>query len=620
LASARLALAHFALARFDCKAAAAAPPAPQRFYVIVRSSAVVLEWFMLRRILPIPPNAVLLLPWLFALGCNSPATVTARTASAADTSGAAPLLQAIVASGKLADARWPDFKDYQPQVQAFYQSANYAPAWLRGGQPTPQALAVIAALETSRQKGLNPDDYDAPSWPKRLEALQTQPGNAEAAQFDAALTVAGMRYVSDLHVGRINPKHFKFGIDIAQKEYDLAAFLSQELVGATDVPHVLDEVEPPYDGYRRTEAALQTYLKLAALEQDQGQFAPLPETPKAVAPGDAYAAAGPLAQRLRLRGDLPQAAAVDPNSGIYAGALVDAVKHFQTRHGIAPDGKLGKETLRQLNTPLSVRVAQLSDALERWRWLPENFSPLPVAVNIPEFVLRVFNPDRTVAMRMNVVVGRALRSETPVFADAIQYIVFRPYWNVPPSIARGEIVPGIQKDPDYLAKKNMEITDSAGKVITAGAASPEVLAQLRAGRLMVRQRPGPKNSLGLIKFIFPNSHNVYLHSTPATELFERSRRDFSHGCIRVQQPAELAAFLLRSIQANGQPKWTLDAVKAAMQSGPDNQQVNLNPPVPVVIVYMTAVVEEDGEVYFFDDIYGHDKTLNAELAKGPPYP
>jgi murein L,D-transpeptidase YcbB/YkuD len=581
---------------------------------------------MLRRILPIPPNAVLLLPWLFALGCNSPATpraatVAARTASAADTSGAAPLLQAIVASGKLADARWPDFKDYQPQVQAFYQSANYAPAWLRGGQPTPQALAVIAALETSRQKGLNPDDYDAPSWPKRLETLQNQPGNAAAAQFDAALTVAAMRYVSDLHVGRINPKHFKFGIDIAQKEYDLAAFLSQDLVGATDVPHVLDEVEPPYDGYRRTEAALQTYLKLAAQEQDQGQFAPLPETPKAaVAPGDAYASAGPLAQRLRLRGDLPQAAAVDPNSGIYAGALVDAVKHFQTRHGIAPNGKLGKETLRQLNTPLSVRVTQLSDALERWRWLPENFSPLPVAVNIPEFVLRVFNPDRTVAMRMNVVVGRALRSETPAFADAIQYIVFRPYWNVPPSIARGEIVPGIQKDPGYLAKKNMEITDSAGKVVTAGAASPEVLAQLRAGRLMVRQRPGPKNSLGLIKFIFPNSHNVYLHSTPATELFERSRRDFSHGCIRVQQPAELAAFLLRSIQANGQPKWTLAAVKAAMQSGPDNQQVNLNPPVPVVIVYMTAVVEEDGEVYFFDDIYGHDKTLNAELAKGPPYP
>jgi murein L,D-transpeptidase YcbB/YkuD len=138
---------------------------------------------------------------------------------------------------------------------------------------------------------------------------------------------------------------------------------------------------------------------------------------------------------------------------------------------------------------------------------------------------------------------------------------------------------------------------------------------LRSGKLLVRQRPGPTNSLGLVKFMFPNEHNVYLHSTPAQQLFSQSRRDFSHGCIRVEKPAELAAWLLQD-----QPKWTLDAVKAAMQSGPDNQQVNLDRPVPVVIIYLTAVVEEDGEVFFFDDIYGHDRALNAVLAKGPPYP
>jgi murein L,D-transpeptidase YcbB/YkuD len=240
---------------------------------------------------------------------------------------------------------------------------------------------------------------------------------------------------------------------------------------------------------------------------------------------------------------------------------------------------------------------------------------LPVAVNIPEFVLRVFSPDHRIALRMNVVVGKAVRNETPVFAKDMKYIVFRPYWNVPYSITRGEIIPALVKDSGYLARKNFEITDQSGRIITSSAVSADVLAQLRSGKLLVRQRPGPTNSLGLVKFMFPNEHNVYLHSTPAQALFAESRRDFSHGCIRVQKPAELAAWLLQ-----GQPKWTLDAVKAAMQSGPDNQQVNLEKPVPVVIIYLTAVVEENGEVEFFDDIYGHDRKLNAVLAKGPPYP
>ena len=295
--------------------------------------------------------------------------------------------------------------------------------------------------------------------------------------------------------------------------------------------------------------------------------------------------------------------------------MVDGVKHFQTRHGLGADGRLGKDTVRQLNTPLSVRVQQLDDALERWRWLPADFSPLPVAVNIPEFVLRVFSPDHRVAMRMNVVVGKAVRNETPVFADEMKYIIFRPYWNVPLSITRGEIIPALQKDGGYLAKKNFEVTDQSGKIVTTGAVSADVLAQLRSGKLLVRQRPGPSNSLGLVKFIFPNEHNVYLHDTPAQSLFAQSRRDFSHGCIRVGKPADLAAWLLQD-----QPKWTPDAVKAAMQSGPDNQQVNLTPPVPVVIIYLTAVVEEDGEVYFFNDIYGHDQRAQCSASQGTALP
>jgi murein L,D-transpeptidase YcbB/YkuD len=553
----------------------------------------------------------ILVLWSMALGCPSQATPPPPQAANPLNSGAvAEQLQAIAAGGSIAGQRWPNFTDYRQQVQQLYAATNYAPVWVRDGRATPQALAVMAALESSRQKGLNPEDYDASRWPLRLHALQAAPGDANTvAHFDAALTVGAMRYISDLHVGRVNPRHFKFGIDVEQKRYDLPQFLAQKLLGANDVPQVLNEVEPPYYAYQRTEAALQTYLALAA----QDHSVPLPEVQKTVAPGDTYAGFDGLAQRLHLLGDLPQGAIVNP--GIYDGALVDAVKRFQTRHGLGADGRLGKETLRQLNTPLSFRVQQLEDALERWRWLPADFSPLPVGVNIPEFVLRVFSSDHRIAMRMNVVVGKAVRHETPVFAKDMKYIVFRPYWNVPLSITRAEIIPALQKDGSYLARKNFEVTDQNGRIVTSGAVSPDVLAQLRSGKLLVRQRPGPANSLGLVKFMFPNEHNVYLHSTPAPQLFSQSRRDFSHGCIRVEKPVELAAWLLQD-----QPKWTLDAVRAAMQSGPDNQQVNLTRPVPVVIIYLTAVVEEDGEVYFFDDIYGHDRSLNAVLAKGPPYP
>jgi murein L,D-transpeptidase YcbB/YkuD len=215
---------------------------------------------------------------------------------------------------------------------------------------------------------------------------------------------------------------------------------------------------------------------------------------------------------------------------------------------------------------------------------------------------------------MNVGVGKAFQHQTPVFAKKMKYIIFRPYWNLPVDIVRADIVPKLRRDPRYLARKGFEATDQNGRVIPGRSASAGTQAQIRSGRLMVRQKPGPSNALGLVKFMFPNEFDIYLHSTPTPQLFKQSRRDFSHGCIRVEKPAELAAFLLQD-----QPKWTLEKIKAAMQSGPDNQQVNLSRPVPVVIVYLTAIVEEDGEVHFYDDIYGLDRSLNDALAKGQPY-
>jgi hypothetical protein len=255
---------------------------------------------------------------------------------------------------------------------------------------------------------------------------------------------------------------------------------------------------------------------------------------------------------------------------------VDAVKRFQRRHGLDADGRLGSATIKQLNVPLRDRVLQIQVTLERWRWLPVEFSAPPIIVNIPDFRLRALNENNTVAMDMRVVVGKALRTQTPVFSRDMTYVVLRPYWNVPPGILRGEIVPAIQRDRGYIARKNYEVTTQGGEVVTSGEISDEVLAQLRAGKLTVRQKPGPANALGLVKLIFPNEHNVYLHSTPSQGLFSRSRRDFSHGCIRVEKPAELAAWVLRN-----NPGWTVEKVQQGMQSEKDNVTVSLAKPVPV---------------------------------------
>ena len=529
---------------------------------------------------------------------NEPAGATASSAVSSELRGMATKGQL---GNKLSTA------GEREQIKRLYETANFAPLWIKGDEPTSQATYLIEAMRASRLKGLNPSDYDAESLGTQSKSLKGASAAAQAS-FDASLTMATMRYISDLRVGRINPKHLKFGIDVQSKQYNLPEFIGKQVASAGNVQSVLDQTEPPYAGYRRIETTLKQYLDLAA----KGDGPKVPGGTKTVAPGDTYTGATPLAERLQLLGDLPQGGSFDS----YNGALVEGVKHFQARHGLATDGKLDASTLRELNTPLSARVQQIDDALERWRWMPTEFQQPPVLVNIPEFRLRAYSEDHQLALSMNVVVGKAAPTQTPVFTDDIRYIVFRPYWNVPAGILRRTVIPAIMKNSGYLARERFEVTDSTGRVVSP---NDDLVAGLRSGKYSVRQKPGPTNALGLIKFMFPNSHSVYLHSTPSTELFSRSRRDFSSGCIRVEKPAELAGFLLRN-QLDGQQPWTVALAQTAMDSGKDNRQVNLTVKVPVLILYVTAVAEEDGTVHFFDDIYGHDERLNALLAKGPPYP
>lgn len=520
-------------------------------------------------------------------------------------------IQTLVMSGSLEGMRWPNFSDYRKSLQELYQSVGFSPVWLRGTQPIPQALSMIEHFRNAGNNGLNPEDYDASRWEERIRALQGSSDGAAAPRFDVALSVCTMRYVSDLRIGRINPRHFDFGLSVEQKKYDLAQFLRDQILKASDLQAVLDKVEPPFAGYRRTELALARYAELA--RSDDGQQ--LPAVTKPIDPGQPYGGVTRLAALLRLVGDLPGDATLPADNQIYGGPLVDAVKHFQRRHGLDSDGRLGPATIKQLNVPLKNRVLQLQLTLEHWRWLPAEFSAPPIIVNIPDFRLRTFDENNKVVMDMRVVVGKSLRTQTPVFTREMTYVVLRPYWNVPSSILRGEIIPAVQRDRSYIAKKNYEVTTIAGKVVTSGEISDDVLAQLRAGKLAVRQKPGPTNALGLIKLIFPNEHSVYLHSTPSQTLFSRSRRDFSHGCIRVERPAELAAWALRN-----NPGWTLERVQQGMQGGTDDVTVTLVRRVPVFVVYGTALAYENGEVHFSDDIYGHDARLAAALAKGYPYP
>src|SRR5246127_2430558 len=262
-------------------------------------------------------------------------------------------IQTLVTSGNLEEMRWPNFSDYRSSIQEFYGPTGFDPAWVQGSQPLPQALSLIELFRNAWSKGFDPEDYDASRWEQRIGALQGSAG--AVARFDVALTVCTMRYLSNLRIGRINPRHFKFGLDIEHKKYDLAQFLRAQIVTASDPKAVFDKVEPPFAGYRRTEQALARYIDLA--RNDDGEK--LPAVTKPVDPGQAYLGTPRLARLLQLVGDLPANATLPTDAQTYEGQLVEAVRHFQRRHGLDADGRLGPSTIKQLNVPLHDRVLQL---------------------------------------------------------------------------------------------------------------------------------------------------------------------------------------------------------------------------------------------------------------------
>jgi murein L,D-transpeptidase YcbB/YkuD len=513
-------------------------------------------------------------------------------------------LHSLLTSMEAADEKANSPDTYAREALQFYSALNDSLPWISAAHPTVQAHQIIEELKHADEKGLRPEDYAGPLWDKRLAALAGgMPPEAALIPFDVQLTLSTMLFLSDLHVGRVNPRALRFAFTSDEKSLDLSEFLRHELVNANDVQAVVDSVEPQFLAYRRTLHALHGYRELA--RNDQG--GKLPPSQNTVHPGEPYSGLPLLARRLRLLGDLAESNATNPAT--YGRELVGAVKHFQRRHGLAPSGDIDGPTFAQLNTPISHRVLQLQLTLERWRWLPQNFTRPPIVVNIPEFRLYAITENHRVAFAMNIVVGRAYQHETPVFTSEIESVIFRPYWNVPLVIQRDELVPQLNKHPNYLEENSYEIVDARGRVVGDSDNTQEIEERLRSGAWLLRQMPGPANSLGLVKFELPNPYDVYLHGTPEQELFFQSRRDFSHGCIRVEDPAALARWILR-----GNPGWTDERIRAAM-NGDQSLRVSLEQPVPAWILYGTAVVQEDGEVHFLEDIYEHDAALERVLGQ-----
>jgi L,D-transpeptidase YcbB len=512
-------------------------------------------------------------------------------------------IQAVIARGELGELQRPMFPGYRSQLERFYGPIAYEPAWFDGDAPRKQANDAVNLLADAKTQGLDPVDYDAPWLQARLDvAGRTRLPPGEQAHVDAALTIAVFRYLTDLHRGRIDARSLRWALDVMPKRsYDLSSVL-RDAMARDALTSMVAEAEPRLPIYQRLKTTLAAYRRLA---QD-ASLRPLPAQ-ETLQPGQPYEATAALAHLLAALGDLPVATQVAPDR--YDGALIAAVKRFQDRHGLRSDGVLGKATIAQLNVPLARRVRQIELALERLRWLPD-LPPGPVvAINVPSFKLWAFSDPRqpgSADLETNVVVGRATHTPTPVFMQDMRYVEFSPYWNVPPSILRKEMIPTLRRDPGYLTREDLEFVGRDGKVSTE--VSDVTLAATLVGQLRLRQRPGPKNALGGIKFVLPNAMDIYLHSTPAQALFERPRRDFSHGCIRVAGAVALARFVL-----SDKVEWTQARIEEAMASG-RRQTAQLSRPIPVIIFYSTVVVKRDGSVLFPPDIYGYDLTLERALA------
>ena len=474
-------------------------------------------------------------------------------------------------------------------VRALYAEFAGVPLWLNTeGLSTDRVGELANALASADSDAVRVDSYPVADLAKAVTALRstTSPTAEQLADADVLMTSTFAELGEDMLTGQISPKSMSQSWFISTREEGIDSALARTL-RESPVDQSIRLIRPQDRSYDSLRIELIRYRELAA----KGDWPTVPKGP-ALKPRqtDSRARLTALIGRLRAEGYLPDdyaQAGTDSASTkmTYDSTLAGAVARFQSHHDIGVDSMLGPETVDALNKPVSYRLGQIAANLERFRWLPRSLGERYILVNVPAFELTAYDSGKA-ALQMKVIVGQDYQGKsTPVFSDSMEFVVFRPYWIVTDSIASKEIYPKAEADPDYLERNNYEIVSIEH-------------------RKRVRQKPGDKNSLGLVKFMFPNDFNIYLHDTPQGELFNKDVRAFSHGCIRLQHPDSLAQFVLG---------WPMDSVHREMQQGRDDHRVNLKRKIPVYIVYFTTYLR-DGELYFGNDLYGRDEKLVQSVA------
>lgn len=481
-------------------------------------------------------------------------------------------LDSLAVEKFLADKAKPD--TIRQMIRNFYNSRNFSYAWFDTSGIAEQAAQLWNLqsnyLQYSRDSSIyNPylqkwADTVYASGPKSIPA-------AERQKLELEMTDQFFLYANKAYVGNTQLKSTDLGWYIPRRKVDVLALLDTLV---KDRGKGYTGYEPVNRQYGLLREALQRYY----LIQQKGAWDQLKTTAKKISQGDTGQAILQLKNRLFLTADLVR----NDSLPVFDSSLTRAVKNFQYRYGLKEDGVVGGSTLREMNRPIGYRIEQILVNMERIRWVPAEPKTDYILVNIPEFRLHAYEQGKLV-FDMNVVVGTSSNS-TVIFTGNLKNVVFSPYWYVPPGILNKEVLPGIKKNKNYLANHNMEWNGGS-----------------------VRQKPGIKNSLGLVKFLFPNNYHIYLHDTPSKSLFNESKRDFSHGCIRLGEPKKLAEWILRN-DAN----WTTQRMEKAMSSGKE-QFVLVNQELPVFIGYFTAWIDRQGRMNFREDIYGHDKKMMEKM-------
>lgn len=492
---------------------------------------------------------------------------------------------------------------YSPALLSdFYGRRAYRPAWSRDGRPTPLADEMASQIGQAAAQGLVPGHYHSQPIAARLaEFSRGRTTAGTLADVDLLLTDAFLALGSHYLNGRIKAETIDPEWQAGRRAGDPVQALETALSAGAVAP-ALKSLLPPQAEYAGLLAALDRYQGIAAA----GGWAPIRPGPRLQA-GDRGPRVAALRAHLAITGDL-----ADPSGDLFDAGLAAAVRRYQFRHGLKPDGIVGAATLNALNLPVESRIRQIEVNLERWRWLPADLGSRYLLVNIADFRLYIMEKGRPL-LDMRVVVGRPYR-RTPVFSSRVHYLVLNPFWEVPQKIVVEDILPQVRKDPATLARLQMKIWQGWAQAREIDPATID-WNSFPADRFpyRIRQEPGPANALGRIKFMFPNPYDIYLHDTPARELFQQDSRSLSSGCIRVEKPFDLAEYLLR-----GTPLGSRSAILAALETE-KGTNVSLPEPVPVHILYWTSWVDPEGILHFRSDVYGRDSLLRAALDT-PPSP